>query len=182
MKRILLLFLLLFFVSAGCWAAYDGTKPAGTTPVASSPALIRENFRALKDDALVNAGRLASYTPVEVMGELFSCVASTTSTVMLNSSGTNLLLGTATGTHKLLCLTSISEDTTGSANPFGAKYSFSVWVATTTEVLGKICSEKSTTNQNFNMGIATSTTRGEIIFTASGTIGPTWTNRVWRNN
>lgn len=39
--------------------AYDGTKPAVTSYIADAPAELQENFRALKDDAIVNAGKLS---------------------------------------------------------------------------------------------------------------------------
>jgi hypothetical protein len=40
---------------------YDASKPAGTDTIGASPALLRENFRALKEDAIVKAGTLNGY-------------------------------------------------------------------------------------------------------------------------
>lgn len=184
----------LFIAIIGLWAAlvvclpsfgqtYDATLPADTSKVASFPLQARNNFEALRKNAIVNAGSVASYTPVQVMGEIFTCVASTTSVTMYNSSGTTLLLGSATGTHELLCLVSVTGFATASTLPFSGTYSFGVWVATTTEILGKIKKFKNFNDTRFDLSIATSSTRGEIIFNASGTAqGQTWTNRVHRSN
>lgn len=185
-KRFLLLFLLISALSPTCFGAFDGTKPLGTTPIASYPPIIRENLRALKDDAIVNAGRIASLTPVQIGGEFFSCVASTTSTAFYNSSGTVLLLGSATGTHNLIVQVSNNQNGTSTAYlPFSCTKFFSVWVATTTEILGRVKDIRDTysTSLIWDVGIATSTTRGQITFTAScaAPLGSLWILRVHRN-
>jgi hypothetical protein len=41
---------------------YDSTRPADTETISIAPAGIRENFRALKEDAVVNAGTLNGYS------------------------------------------------------------------------------------------------------------------------
>ncbi len=43
--------------------AFDGTRPASSDYIAEAPALIQENQRALKDDQIVNAGKLKGYEP-----------------------------------------------------------------------------------------------------------------------
>jgi len=53
---------LLLTCSATCFGAYDGAKPADSEYVADVPALVRENFRAVKDDAIVNAGAVSGYS------------------------------------------------------------------------------------------------------------------------
>lgn len=50
--------------------AYDGTKPSGTDTVGSSDDSIRENFRALKDDKIVNALKVNDYSPGNGAGQL----------------------------------------------------------------------------------------------------------------
>lgn len=50
--------------------AYDATKPAGGDPVGSSDEYIRENFRALLEDQIVNAGKLKNYEPGNAAGNL----------------------------------------------------------------------------------------------------------------
>jgi len=50
--------------------AYDETKPAGTDPIGSSDEYIRENFRALKEDKEVNAGKLKDYEPGNADGNV----------------------------------------------------------------------------------------------------------------
>ena len=54
-KNVVLLFLL---CAATGFAAYDGTKPADDELAADVPATVRENLRALKEDAIVDAGTL----------------------------------------------------------------------------------------------------------------------------
>lgn len=54
-------FLVLMAAAAVSFAAYDSAKPADNEYVADIPALVRNNFRALKDDAIVNAGTVSGY-------------------------------------------------------------------------------------------------------------------------
>ena len=48
----------IFLTAVASFAAYDGTKPADDEFAADVPAVVRENLRALKEDAIVNAGTL----------------------------------------------------------------------------------------------------------------------------
>ncbi|EGO65091.1 hypothetical protein [Acetonema longum] len=50
--------------------AYDSTKPVNTGYLADAPAELRENFRALKEDAIVNAGTVAGLTPGNQNGNI----------------------------------------------------------------------------------------------------------------
>lgn len=161
---------------------YDATKPADNSKVASFPQEARTNFEALRKNGIANAGTLASYTLAQVMGETFTGVASTTSTTLYNSSGTVLLLGTATGTYNIMASVSTSGYATASCQPFGGLYIYTVWVATTTEI-GNIFffGTRDSSSANFNLSIATSSTRGQITYNASGSIGPTWTVLSNRN-
>jgi len=43
--------------------SYDGTKPADDEFVADAPEIIRENMRALKEDRMVDAGKLVGLSP-----------------------------------------------------------------------------------------------------------------------
>lgn len=49
---------LIFLAAVASFAAYDGAKPADDEYAADVPAVVRENLRALKEDAIVNAGTL----------------------------------------------------------------------------------------------------------------------------
>ena len=63
--------LVVFVLVAAClYAAYDGSKPADNEFVADVPALVRENFRAVKDDAIVNAGAVSGYSVGSASGNI----------------------------------------------------------------------------------------------------------------
>lgn len=163
--------------------AYDGTLPADNSKIASAPAMIRENMRALKDDGIVNARAIASYSVTEVMGETFTCVASTTSTAMLNATGTALIVGTATGTYTVFAMGATTPVATAPYS-WGLISTYKIKVATTTEILGDYTTipDYDSDTVLWNIGIATSSTRGQVIQTASCTstgIGTTFKNRVW---
>ena len=68
-SRMFFFFVLMTAVVAS-FGAYDGTKPADNEYVADVPALVRENFRALKDDAIVNAGTVAGLSVGNASGNI----------------------------------------------------------------------------------------------------------------
>ena len=51
--------IVLVLSASACFGAYNAAKPADNEYVADVPALVRENFRAIKDDAIVNAGTVS---------------------------------------------------------------------------------------------------------------------------
>jgi hypothetical protein len=61
-KSVLLCIVLVLFAIQTLFAGFDPALPASSTIIASYPAIIREQLRALKDDGIVNAGLLASAT------------------------------------------------------------------------------------------------------------------------
>lgn len=186
MRKLLLLLLLLF--SGPIFAAtYDPSLPADDSFISSFPVEARGNFEGLRTGQVVDAGLLASLTADQLGGELFTCVASTTSVPLKNASGTNCLLGSATGTHNIFISVSNHQiGTTTAFLPFGCSKTFSVWVGTTTEILGEISilsRDTYSTSRNWDIGIATSSTRGEIIYTASSSApyGATYILRQYVN-
>ena len=50
--------------------AYDGTKPFDTGYLADAPEELRENFRALKDDQIVDAGKLSGLSAGNATGKI----------------------------------------------------------------------------------------------------------------
>jgi hypothetical protein len=50
--------------------AYNGANPADNEFIAAAPAELRENFRALKDDRLVNSDRLQDMSPGNANGNI----------------------------------------------------------------------------------------------------------------
>ena len=50
--------------------AYDETRPTDTEYIADGPGVIRENQRALKDDKIVNAGKLQDKVPGNASGNI----------------------------------------------------------------------------------------------------------------
>jgi hypothetical protein len=50
--------------------AFDLNKPADNQTIAAGPGDIRENFRAIKDDKLVNAQKLMDYSPGNASGKI----------------------------------------------------------------------------------------------------------------
>lgn len=176
----------LFSCSIPVSGAYDATLPADNSKIASAPAMIRENMRALKDDGITNAQRVASWTPVQIGPERFWCVASTTSTNLLNATGTHLNVGTTTGTYNVFFMADATATITKNLTPFGMTGGYTVYVATTTELVGSTGSPWSvdasvSQTSTWTVGIATSSTRGQIIMNAQGEIGASWTMKVWVN-
>lgn len=181
MKKLLLLMLL---VTASAFAAYDASKPADDGDVASGPEEIRENMRALKEDGIVNAGTLASYTYAQIVGAAagtaLSCIASTTSAEMITSGNGRFTSGTATGAALIYAW--FSATATQSQNFESAQFRF--WIpmkiATTTELsfIRKCQDYESATSTMWNVSIATSANRGELVFTASGPVGARWEGNV----
>jgi len=55
---------------ATSFGAYNAAKPADNEYVADVPALVRENFRAIKDDAIVNAGTVAGLSVGNASGNI----------------------------------------------------------------------------------------------------------------
>lgn len=162
------------------FTAYDGNLPANTTKIASAPAMIRENQRALKDDGIVNAGRVASDSIEDIRGVYLSCIASTPSTAILASNSASLQLGTATGTYHLIFEGAAVASETASNPGYGQTFTHivGVRVGTTTEILGNARIYYPDPNiagtALWRVNIATSATRGEITTTASGPIGAIW--------
>ena len=66
----LFFFFVLMAAAVASFGAYDGTKPADNEYVADVPALVRENLRALKDDAIVNAGAVSGYSVGSASGNI----------------------------------------------------------------------------------------------------------------
>lgn len=66
----LFVFMVLMAAAAVAFGAYDGTKPADNEYVADVPALVRENFRAVVEDAIVNAGTLSGYSVGSASGNI----------------------------------------------------------------------------------------------------------------
>jgi hypothetical protein len=166
------------------FSAYDAALPADNSKIASGPAMIRENFRALKEDAIVNAGKLASQTATELLeearGVYLSCVASTTATAMLTASGAYYNVGTATGVYNIVIEGSAVASETGDYPGYGTTltYFFGVRVGTTTELLFSgdplHAYSRDSDAALWSVAIATSTTRGEITTVASGPVGAVW--------
>lgn len=94
--------------------------------------------------------------------------------------GVPLLLGSATGTHEIFLQASNSG-----SYPFACSKFFSIWVATTTELLGSVITSSKfiPISTWWDVSIATSSTRGSIILSASCTapFGATWTLKIYRN-
>lgn len=63
-------FFVLMTAAVASFGAYDGTKPADNEYVADVPALVRENFRAVVEDAIVNAGALSGYSVGSASGNI----------------------------------------------------------------------------------------------------------------
>jgi len=55
---------------ATSFGAYNAAKPADNEYVADVPALVRENFRAIKDDAIVNAGTVSGLSVGNASGNI----------------------------------------------------------------------------------------------------------------
>lgn len=165
------------------YSAYDGSKPTGSTPIASYPPIIRENLRALKEDGIVNAGTLASMTVAEILSQsatTLQAYASTTNTEMFTPAGARLDFGTATGVVTVQILTSAVGTSTQTFNAAGFTHNFSLRIATTTEILGDIIKYhwfENASSSLWNLGIATST-RGIMVLTASGPVGASWTASI----
>jgi len=64
------MFLVLMAAAAASFGAYNAEKPADNEYVADVPALVRENFRAIKDDAIVNAGTVAGLSVGNASGNI----------------------------------------------------------------------------------------------------------------
>jgi len=69
MKKQFLLLILLSICSC-CFAAYDETLPKKGDPIASGPEQIRENFRAIKDDQIVDAGYLGGASLSSILASI----------------------------------------------------------------------------------------------------------------
>lgn len=119
----------------------------------------------------VNLGHLNNVVGAEITG-----IASYASAPI----GVPLLLGSATGTHEIFLQASNSG-----AYPFACSKFFSIWVATTTELLGSVITSSKfiPISAWWDVSIATSSTRGSIILSASCTapFGATWTLKIYRN-
>lgn len=50
--------------------SYDSSKPSGSDPIGSSDDYLRENFRALKEDKIVNALKVNGYSPGNGSGNI----------------------------------------------------------------------------------------------------------------
>lgn len=64
------MFIVLMAAAAASFGAYNAAKPADNEYVADVPALVRENFRAIKDDAIVNAGTVAGLSVGNASGNI----------------------------------------------------------------------------------------------------------------
>ena len=175
MKRIFL-FLFLALMSSVAWAAYDGTKPTGQTPIASYPPIIKENLRALKDDALVNAGRVASLTVDDLYGFPMSCYASTTSTEIVASAGQKFTLDTATGTVQFWIYgQAVATDSQNNLS-LGVYLQQTARIGTSVVLLnGPLTVYWGDTSQLANWRLnVTAASNGQITCVASSTIGTNW--------
>ena len=89
--------------------AYNGNLPADNDYIAAGPAELRENFRALKDDKIVNAQKLQDLSPGNASGNI--PVANGNLNVNLNAEklGGNLASAFATAGHTHAVATSSSN-------------------------------------------------------------------------
>ncbi len=89
--------------------AYNGNSPADNDYIAAGPAELRENFRALKDDKIVNAQKLQDLSPGNASGNI--PVANGNLNVNLNAEklGGNLASAFATAGHTHAAATSSSN-------------------------------------------------------------------------
>lgn len=165
-----------FFQASPASGAYDGSLPADNSKVASGPQMIRENNRALKDDGIVNAGRVASETVEDFRGVKMSCIASTTSTALLSSSSAPLNVGTATGTYLIIFEGNATASSTGANLGQSFVYWISVRVGTTTEIIGTpprmYFPDPGT--ELWKVNVASGSSKGEVVLTVSGPVGAYW--------
>jgi hypothetical protein len=61
------LFVFFLLIVSVCFSFYDPTLPSDTGVIAEGPAQIRENFRALKEDQIVDAGTLQGVELLDIM-------------------------------------------------------------------------------------------------------------------
>lgn len=159
-------------------AAYNAALPADNSRIASAPGMIRENFRALKEDGIANAGFIASLSQEDVYGCPLTGTVVSTNIELLSSGSTKFTLDTSTSTVQFWIVgEALATDSGATANH---SFSFMHWqtarvgtsvVFVTTPIT--VTDGDSTFAALCSVTVAPSTS-GKITVTAAGPAGSEW--------